>query len=116
VEEDRAFVEQLIRVARRRVFVSTPNYAMSFNRWPFHVREYTPRKLLRMLEGYGETTVFGGSSSGDDHLEIRRPGLYAFICDLYCYRGAHWLGKLLRRPLGIRLQAHQAIVVDLPPV
>lgn len=113
VEDDRTFVEQLMRVARRRVFVSTPNYAMSFNTWPFHVREYTPGQLHRLLESYGETMVFGGSSSGDDHVRIRRPALYAFICDLYCYRGAHWLGKAIRRPLGIRIQAHQAIVVDL---
>ena len=114
VESDRAFVEQLMRVARRRVFVSTPNYAMSLNEWPFHVREYTPRQLHRMLERFGTTTVFGGSSTGDQNTEIRRRTLYHLICDLYCYRGTHLLGKIFRRPLGIRLWAHQAIVVDLP--
>jgi SAM-dependent methyltransferase len=114
VESDAAFVEQLMRVARRRVFVSTPNYALGLNEWPFHVREYTPRQLHRMLAPFGRTTEFGGSSSGDENTEIRRRALYHLISDLYGYRGAHILGKILRRPLGVRVWGHQAIVVDLP--
>lgn len=113
VEGDREFVDELMRVARRRVFVSTPNYAMSLNEWPYHVREYTPRQLHGLLSPFGPTMEFGGSSSGDDAQPIRSPALYRWISDLYCYRGLQLLGKILRRPLGIRLWAHQAIIVDL---
>ncbi|MGE0420512.1 MAG: class I SAM-dependent methyltransferase, partial [Acetobacteraceae bacterium] len=45
IEQDEAFVQQMGRVARETVFVSTPNWTASRCQWPYHVREYTPRQL-----------------------------------------------------------------------
>lgn len=51
VEDDRAFLADLLRVARRHVFISTPNW----NHWrctnPHHFREYTPEELAGILSG-----------------------------------------------------------------
>ncbi len=49
VEDDRAFLIDLMRVARQRVFFSTPNWNTSHAVNPFHVREYTPEELLALL-------------------------------------------------------------------
>lgn len=51
VEDDRAFLADLLRVARRGVFLSTPNYDVSMCANPFHRREYTPDELARLLAG-----------------------------------------------------------------
>jgi SAM-dependent methyltransferase len=115
VEDDAAFVADLARVARKRIYVSTPNYAVSLNSWPYHVREYTPRELQRLLAPHGQLTSFGGTATGAEREQIRRIGLYNLICDLYCYRGTNWVAKVLRRIVRVRVWAHQAIVVERPP-
>jgi SAM-dependent methyltransferase len=114
VEHDSAFVAQLVRVARKLVFISTPNYAVSLNEWPYHFREYTPRQLGSLLEPHGTLRVFGGIPSGDEMLEIRNRALYYLLCDLYCYHGTDWIAKLLKRLSFTRVWQHQAIALQLP--
>lgn len=53
VEDGAGFVRQLARLARRWVFVTTPNVEISKCKNPFHVREYTVLELVRLLAGYG---------------------------------------------------------------
>lgn len=102
-------------MARRRLFLSTPNYASSLNHWPYHVREYTPRQLERLLAPFGRITVLGGCEAGEQRERIESRGLYYLLCDLYCYRGTHWLAKALKRVLFSRVWPHQALVVELAP-
>lgn len=40
--DDESFVGHLARIARRGLFVSTPNWTLTRCQWPYHVREYTP--------------------------------------------------------------------------
>ncbi|MGH9892702.1 MAG: class I SAM-dependent methyltransferase, partial [bacterium] len=42
VEEPEAFVRHLARIARKGIFIATPNWTASRCQWPFHLREYTP--------------------------------------------------------------------------
>lgn len=49
VEDDASFLDNLLRVARRGVFVSTPNWLISRCANPHHVREYTPDELRDLL-------------------------------------------------------------------
>ena len=49
VQEDLPFLRDLMRVARERVFFSTPNWTRSRCANEFHVREYTPAELRALL-------------------------------------------------------------------
>lgn len=46
VEKDEVFLGHLFRVARKGVFVATPNFHVSRNRNPHHIREYTPPEFV----------------------------------------------------------------------
>jgi hypothetical protein len=51
VQEDAAFVRQLWRVARKGIYLTTPNLAHHPDQaWPYHVREYTPGQLRATVE------------------------------------------------------------------
>src|SRR5690606_29236603 len=82
VEDDRAFLAELFRVARRAVFVTTPNYAMSFNRNPYHVREYTPARFERLFDGYGALTLYAGTAKGRERVELTRRRAYFLVSAL----------------------------------
>jgi 2-polyprenyl-3-methyl-5-hydroxy-6-metoxy-1,4-benzoquinol methylase len=113
IEDDREFARQLVRVAREAVFVSTPNYAVSRNEWPFHVREYTPRQFESLFAPYGEISVFGGDSSGDTRKQIKAKALYYFVNDLYCRPATVWLAKLVKRILLMKVWPHQGLMIYL---
>ena len=113
VERDAEFVAQLVRVARKLVFVSTPKYALGLNRWPYHYREYTPRQLGGLLEPYGAIRVFGGTQTGETTMEIPNREHYYMLCDMYGYYGANYLAKVLRRISSTRIWQHQAVVLQV---
>jgi SAM-dependent methyltransferase len=113
IENDRVFLKHLMRVAIEKVFLSTPNYSLSRNMHPYHVREYTPREFDGLLEGVGQVKILGGSYTGEERAEIRRPEVYRWLNDLYAKRGTVVLGKILRRVLFERIWAHQAAVISL---
>jgi SAM-dependent methyltransferase len=114
VEDDRAFVAELCRVARKAVFVSTPNYAVTFNRHPFHIREYTPLAFARLFRTYGRLTLYGGSAHGHERVEIRRRLPYFLVAGLYRWKPTLVLAKVLKRVLRVRMWKHNAAVVWLP--
>jgi len=74
VEEDTEFLSQLHRVARRFVFLSTPNW----NTWkcqnPFHVREYTPEELAALIEPY-EAVLWTCGKNREEEPPFRIPNL-----------------------------------------
>ena len=55
VEDDIDFFANMTRVARKCVFLSTPNWDVSHAVNPYHVREYTPKELTGFLSGYTYT-------------------------------------------------------------
>lgn len=113
VEDDRAFLAELFRVARRAVFVTTPNYAMSFNRNPYHVREYTPREFGRLFDGYGTTTLYTGTAKGREYGVLTRRGPYFLVNALYTWKPTLLAAKILKRVLRVKIWAHQAALVRL---
>ena len=78
IRDDRAFVAEIHRVLRPggRFLVTTPNAPMSLTRNPWHVREYTPEELRRLLLGpFSEVEalgVFGNGKVMDYYEENRR--------------------------------------------
>jgi len=115
VQEDRLFLDQLVRVAREIVFVSTPNYTVSKNSHPYHVREYRPREFEQLFVGLGDVKILGGNSTGEKRQEILRRSFYYWINDLYLSPGTILLAKVLKRLLFTKVWAHQAAVVSLTP-
>lgn len=59
VEDDREFLADLLRVARERVFFTTPNWNRSRCANRLHVREYTPDELADLLRWYRYTAWTG---------------------------------------------------------
>jgi ubiquinone/menaquinone biosynthesis C-methylase UbiE len=65
-EDDEAFLRHMWRVARKGVYLTTPNRAHHPDRnWPYHVREYTPEEFAalfaRVLPG-GRCFQFGADT------------------------------------------------------
>lgn len=114
VGDDRSFLAELFRVARIGVFVTTPNYAMSFNRNPYHVREYTPRQFERLFDGYGSLTLYAGTAKGRERVELTRRTPYYLVSALYQWKPTILAAKVLKRLLRVRVWGHQAALVRLP--
>ncbi len=72
VEADRAFVEDLLRVAADAVFLTTPNWLVSRAANPHHCREYTPAQLLALLDGLPVATLWVGDPQGHAPREADR--------------------------------------------
>jgi len=51
VDDDRGFLAGLLRVARKGVFLSTPNWNYSHCLNVYHLREYTPEEMEDLLRG-----------------------------------------------------------------
>lgn len=114
VENDAAFVADLFRVARKAVFVTTPNYAVSRNRHPYHVREYTPSEFERLFAGYGHIELMAGSAHGFEHVPVTRRRAYFLVNALYCWKPTVPVAKVLKRLLRIKVWKHNAALVRLP--
>lgn len=115
IDDDRAFIRELFRVARSTVLVSTPNYAMSLNQHPYHVREYLPHEFRGLLRDYGDVRLFAGTSKGREIVELGSPRRYMLVAALYAWRPTLFLAKVLKRVLGVRMWAHQTAVVSVTP-
>jgi hypothetical protein len=73
VEDDRGFVEALLRVATGAVFLTTPNWLVSRAANPHHCREYTPSQLLTLLDGLPVAGLWAGDPRGLSARELDRP-------------------------------------------
>ena len=60
------FLANLVRIAREEVVVTTPNYNISKNGNPCHVREYTPEQLVDFVKDYNVKFFLVGNGSGDN--------------------------------------------------
>lgn len=78
IKRDAEFVREIYRILRPggRFIVTTPNAPMSLTRNPWHVREYTPEQLHRLLAArFSEIEalgVFGDEKVMDYYAENRR--------------------------------------------
>jgi len=64
INSDKEFLRHILRVARKGVFVTTPNVLHHPDRhWPYHVREYTPEEFSSLFSSVvpgGWKYHFGG--------------------------------------------------------
>ena len=65
IVKDTHFLAQLNRVSKEFVIVTTPNYNISKNGNPYHVREYTPSSLINLVLPYEVLIYISGDGSGN---------------------------------------------------
>jgi hypothetical protein len=64
VEDDETFLAHLVRIARKWVILTTPNFDVSHCRNPAHVREYSPYQWVELVSRYFPTLYLAGTASG----------------------------------------------------
>ena len=72
VVDDVQFVNDLVRISRRWVVITTPNYAISKAWNPHHCREYTGEEFLALLSPYHVQSLWGGNSTGTERALLSR--------------------------------------------
>lgn len=70
VVDDIGFLADLCQIARKAVFLSTPNWLVSRARNPYHVREYTPSALAAILTACKASRFWVGKSDGSWSREV----------------------------------------------
>ncbi|MDB5342011.1 MAG: hypothetical protein JWP89_388 [Schlesneria sp.] len=65
VDDDVGFVEQLLRIARTAVVLTTPNIWVSHCGNPYHIREYSPALLLDLLSSFPDVERLDMLASAD---------------------------------------------------
>lgn len=82
VEDDVSLVKELNRIARKGIFVATPNYTAGRNTWPYHIREYTPFEFYNLLKGATnnkQILLYKGNPRGTQVFSVRyKTILYMF--------------------------------------
>jgi len=99
VKEDLDFVEQLLRVARKQVIISTPNYTAGRCRWPYHIREYMPHELVNLFAGKGKSHLYKGTPGAEHVYKVKYPGIFSMFNKLRVSQvtgfGARCVNKIL---------------------
>lgn len=67
ISDDISFLEQASKVARKAIFLTTPNFLISLCSNEYHYREYIPKQFAHLCRQIEHTHIqyFGGTSSGD---------------------------------------------------
>jgi hypothetical protein len=69
VPKDEEFLGNLFRVCQKGVFIATPNYWVSGNRNPYHIREYTPPQLVELCKKFSDKLKFFSDAGPGIELE-----------------------------------------------
>ena len=109
IEEDLDFIEQLVRVARNQIILSTPNWTASRCRWPYHIREYKPKDLFLILKPYGDVSIFKGTPDGDEYYAVKFLSLYFIFNSLRTFFLTAFASKLINFILPSRHKIHSHI-------
>lgn len=70
VVDDIAFFEELKQIARRRLYITTPNFTRSQCQNPHHAREYT---FAEFAEFFRPDELWGGSADGWRRVQLPGP-------------------------------------------
>jgi SAM-dependent methyltransferase len=115
IEDDTAFLNQLARIAREGIFLTTPNWTAGRCTWPYHIREYTPRQFEALLGRVGEVTLYKGIPSGDLVFPVRHPRAYHRLNSLRVWKPTSLFTMCLNHllPVRCRIHSHNAAWVRL---
>lgn len=115
VEDDRTFVDNLARVARKQILLSTPNYTASRCQWPYHVREYMPHELFELFAPIGKIEMYKGPQYGDIRHRVRHYDAYVLLNRLRIRSLTGFLVRVYNKmlPDRARIQSHTFLRVHL---
>jgi SAM-dependent methyltransferase len=121
IEDDAAFVEEIVRVLKPNglLICSTPNRALTnpglgsqnqpFN--PFHVREYTPDEFSRMfIDRFSETLLYGQNPTAPGYVKA-----LSRMAKLLPNHGAARINQLMKLPRFLYYNRAFADVVERHP-
>jgi SAM-dependent methyltransferase len=114
VDDDAGFVDELARIARETIIITTPNWTLSRCQWPYHLREYTPRQLRELLRKVGPVTLLKGEPSGYENWPVNDV-FYDLLNDARTWPTTAFATRCISRmlPPSLRLRAHLAAIVSL---
>jgi 2-polyprenyl-3-methyl-5-hydroxy-6-metoxy-1,4-benzoquinol methylase len=115
IDDDRAFVAQLARIARQRVIMTTPNWTAGRCQWPYHVREYTPKQLRTLAEEFGRCEMWKGTPDGTEVHRIRHATLNDLFNQLRVLPPTALVARLANAvvPRAWKIHSHLAVVITL---
>ena len=115
VEDPEEFLASMARIARRDLFLTTPNWTAGKCTWPYHLREYTPKQWDDLLSPFGDVELLKGNQEGSVRWPVKRRGFYfAFndvrVLPVLAFPARCW-NNVIPRPW--RLYGHNAAWVKL---
>ena len=116
VDADRDFMQELARIARRGIFLTTPLSILGREVWPFHVREYTFAQFVSLTSPLGRCAYFKGSPSGDLVFEVENTEKFLMFQRPFNHPVTNAPARILQKLLPVRYRnmAHQAARIELP--
>jgi SAM-dependent methyltransferase len=113
VEDDHAFASNLARVARKKILLSTPNYAETRCTWPYHIREYMPDALYKLFSQYGKVTLYKGNQYGDIRFIVKYPAAYFLLCRMRINPIVGFFVRIFNKSLPSRARMHGHLFINV---
>jgi SAM-dependent methyltransferase len=114
IDDDRAFVANLVRISRQQVIMTTPNWTAGRCQWPFHIREYTPAQLRQLSEQFGPCRMWKGTPDGTEVYPIRYPAANDMFNRLRVAPAISQVARVVNHvlPSRARIHGHLAVAID----
>jgi len=116
IDDDGGFVRELVRIARRSVILTTPNWTAGRGTWEYHVREYTPAQLRTLCDRLGRCRMWKGTPDGYRTFPIVHPVANDWFNRLRVAPVVSHVARVANNvlPEAGRIHSHLAIVIDKP--
>lgn len=113
VLEDANFINELIRISRKRIIISTPNWAASRCNWPYHIREYMPHQFVELFAGASKISLYKGSSNGEVYYPVLYRKTYFLINKLRVFSITSQIMRVVNNliPNSFRIHSHSFLEV-----
>jgi len=114
VPDDQDFIDDLARIARRTVFVTTPLRVLGRELWPYHIREYRAQELLGMFRSEGRITYYQGTPTGSEIYLVKNMTFFGLEDRLINNSMSNVPFRALQKllPKRLRYNAHHAVRLD----
>lgn len=111
VENDIDFVNNLERVARHQIIITTPNFTAGRCKWPYHIREYMPHQLIEKFANKGKLCLYKGTPSGDNVFEIKYLKTYFILNKLRVYPLSSFFTRVINKfiPTNCKIHSHLCV-------
>ena len=114
IQDDCAFLADLVRISRNRVILTTPNWTAGRAAWPYHVREYTPAQLRTLCLKFGPVEMWKGTPDGTSVNRIKHPWAndLANSARVSPYWGQGMRALNVALPVRAKIHSHLAAIID----